>query len=274
MPTLRSAADLSLSELTALWNAAYEGYLVPLTFDEALVARHVRRSGIDLARSAVGLVDGAPFGLSLAAFREDRAWIGGFGVAAPFRRRGLATALLAAHLAQIDAAGVSETWLEVIDANPAREVYRRCRFSETRELLLLEGAPAAGDDDAAPLPPARLAEAHAALNPVRPSWRRDLPTLLDGVAEGAVALGVDRNGEVRAYALAFEHGGRLVLFDAAAADAEAGAALFGSLGRRWPGLPIRLVDEPAGTPLACAAEAAGLAVGLRQVEMRRFAPAA
>jgi len=267
MLTLRPLAELDSDALLALWNAAYAGYLVPLQFDRAMLERHIRRSGIDLQRSVVGAIDGQDFGLSLAAFRDRRAWIGGFGVAEAFRRRGLATRLMEAYLERLDSEGVGEVWLEVIDANPAREVYRRCGFAETRELRMFEGAPVAGDagDE---LSTEALARRHAALNPVRPVWRRDLPALMDSVAvEGASVLGVEG-----AYAVALDQGERVFLCDAAAVDREAATRLLGALAHRWPGKPLRLVDEPLDSPLARACAAAGLANPLNQFEMLRRAP--
>lgn len=271
MLTLRPAADLDFPGLLALWNTAYGGYLVPLTFDEAMLGRHLRRSGMDLERSVVGQIGGELFGLSLAAFRDQgsscRAWIGGFGVGEPFRRRGLATRLMTAHLERLESEGVGEVWLEVIDANPAREVYRRCGFAETRELKMFEGSPAAGTDAGEILSAEALAERHAALNPDRPTWRRELPTLADSLAhDGAGAIGVEG-----AYAVAAVQGERLSVLDAAAADESAANAILGALALRWPGLPMRLLDEPADTPLARACAAAGFANPLNQLEMVRRA---
>ena len=270
MMTLRPASDLSPRELLALWNAAYSGYIVPLTFDQPMLDRHIRRGGLDLTRALVGVIDGDDFGLSLAAYRDEggvhRAWIGGFGIAEAFRRRGLATRLMQAHLDRLDAEGVAEVWLEVIDVNPAREVYRRCGFAEVRKLLVLDGAPVAGGlGHGEDLSAEALADRHAALNPVRPTWRRDMPTLIDGLeVEGAAAVGVDGG-----YAVALEQGERLAVLDAAAADVDAGAQLLGALAARWPGRPIRIVDEDPASPLARACLQAGLSVPLRQVEMTR-----
>lgn len=267
MLTLRSLSGLDSDALLALWNAAYAGYLVPLQFDRAMLERHIRRSGIDLRRSVVGAMNGQDFGLSLAAFRDRRAWIGGFGVDEAFRRRGLATRLMNAHLEQLDADGVDEVWLEVIDSNPAREVYRRCGFGDARELRMFEGAAApgvAGED----LPEQALAERHAALHRGRPAWRRDLPTLMDAISvEGASILGVDG-----AFALAIDQGERLFVFDAAAADPVAAGRLLGALAERWPGKPLRLVDEPTDSPMAAACLAAGLSNPLNQFEMVRRRP--
>lgn len=265
MLTLRPASELSPAALLGLWNAAYGGYLVPLTFDQTMLDRHIRRGGLDLRQSVVGVIGAEDVGLSLTGRRDGRAWIGGFGIAEPFRRRGLATRLMHAHLDRLALDGVEEVWLEVIDANPAREVYRRCGFAEVRDLLVLEGAPAAGSDPGETLSVEALTDRHAALNPVRPTWRRDLPTVLDGLrVEGATALGVEG-----AYAVALEQGERLAVLDAAAADDAAAGRLLGALGARWPGRPLRLIDEDTGTPLARACLDTGLTVLLRQVEMTR-----
>jgi ribosomal protein S18 acetylase RimI-like enzyme len=265
MLTLRPASDLLPRDLLALWNAAYSGYIVPVTFDQAMLDRHIRRGGLDLDRSVAGAIDGEDIGLSLTARRDGRAWIGGFGIAERFRRRGLATCLMQAHLDQLTASGVGEVWLEVIDANPAREVYRRCGFAEVRELLVLEGLASAAGEQGEDLTVAALAGRHAALNSLRPTWRRDLPTVLDGLAvEGATALGVDGG-----YAVALEQGERLAVLDAAAADRDAADRLLGALAERWPGRPLRLVDEDPRTPLAEACLAAGMTAPLQQVEMMR-----
>jgi ribosomal protein S18 acetylase RimI-like enzyme len=269
MVTLRPASSLAIDALVALWNGAYGGYSIPLTFDRALLERHVRRSGIDLARSVVGAADGEDFGVSLAAFRDSCAWIGGFGVRERFRRRGLATRLMRAHLERNEAAdGVTEVRLEVIDSNPAREVYRRCGFNETRRLKMFEGAPEAGAAAEVLMVDAFLAR-HAALNPGQPAWRRAAPTQLDAILiEQATPLGVDGG-----YAVAGMQGEHLFVFDAAAETIEAGARLLAALGAHAPGVPIRLVDQPEGSPLARACEAAGLANPLNQFEMSCVFPA-
>lgn len=267
------AADrLGAEALAALWTDAYAGYFVPLAFTPAMLAAHVRRSGLDLSRSLVGRVDGEPFGLSLAGFRGQVAWIGGFGVVAARRRQGLAGRLMAEHLGRLDAAGAAETRLEVIVQNPAREVYRAAGFAETRRLTSWTGAPRRGAPVAlGELSVAELAEAHGRLHASPPAWRRGLPTLRADLADGAAALGVRRDGRVRAYAVAAPTPDRLNLSDAAAEDVAAAAALLAGLAARWPGLPLRLIDEPAGTPLGQALRAAGLEVLLEQAEMARQA---
>lgn len=265
-------ADASTREsLTGLWNRAYDGYYVPLQFKPEQLDRHVRRAGIDLGLSRVGRIEGMTFGLSLAAVVGDEAWIGGFGIAPEFRRKGLAAWLIQAQVESLEAAGVKRTRLEVIDFNPARRVYEAAGFVARRELLLLEGrAPERGDSGCV-LTFDELVQAHgAAHDPAPPTWRRGLPSLVRTLAEErAVVVGVKRGAAVAAFAVALPEPSRVVLVDAAAVDVRAAEALLAALGARWPQTPLRLVDEPAEGPVVKAWTGAGFDVPLRQVEMVR-----
>ena len=264
------ATRFNMADLAAVWRAAYEGYYVPLPFDAEQLARHVLWTGIDLSLSLVGLVDGEPFGLSLAARDGDEAWIGGFGVGAPHRRRGLATQLIAAQAQRLDDAGVSRTRLECIDINPAREVYGRAGFATLRDLLVFdceaadEGAPGVDLDRAA------FRAAHARLHSEPPSWRRVLPRL-ERIAEDqpVFAIGVLCSGEVCAFAALLDLPDRFAVFDAAAVDDAAARDLLSAFAAVRPGVRFRVVDEPASTPLARVLIERGFPQPLRQVEMAR-----
>ena len=265
------AAASTRESLAALWNRAYDGYYVPLHWKPEQFDRHVRRAGIDLALSRVGRIEGLSFGLSLAAGLGEQAWIGGFGVAPEFRRKGLAGRLIEAQVAALDARGIRRTRLEVIDFNPARRVYDAAGFEAERELLLLEGAVPDGGAPGTVLSLDRVVQAHGALHDSAPAtWRRGLPSLVRTVVEErTVMLGVERAGDLAAFAVASPELSRVVLIDAAAADRRAADALLAALGARWPNTPLRLVDEPAEGPIAKAWTAAGFEAPLRQVEMVR-----
>lgn len=279
-PCFGPADTWPLDRLAALWNRAYDGYFVPVCLTPEQLARHIARSDIDLGLSVVGSLAGQPFGLSLAAVRRDgpaaAAWIGGFGVVPEFRRRGLAGRLIAHQLDRLDGEGVATTGLEVIEANPARRVYAAAGFLERRRLVLLEGPlPPPGPDAGTGLALPGMLAAHASLHAAAaPTWRRQAPTLARAARDdGTVAVAVGPDGRPTAYGLALAAAGRLTLLDAAAVDAGAAADLLGALARRWPGMPLRLVDEPDTSPLAEALVAAGMTVGIAQVEMERPRPA-
>jgi ribosomal protein S18 acetylase RimI-like enzyme len=265
--TFAAADALTLGELTPLVNRAYEAYFVPLSYDVAHIAWHLTRSDIERSKSVVGYVDGQPFGVSLAGVRGKRAWIGGFGIAVEHRRKGLAIRLMAEQIARLRAAGIAEVGLEVIEQNPARELYRRCGFAETRELLVFGGAAKGEAAELQDVSTAELCRAHSRLHAEPPAWRRQVPTLVNDVEAGADPLALRRDGKIVAFAVVEPKQDRLWVHDAAAADVQAAGLLLGGLAARWPGLDLRLIDEPPGTPLAQAALAAGMTVGLKQVEM-------
>jgi ribosomal protein S18 acetylase RimI-like enzyme len=271
---LEPASAFTPDALAEVWRGAYEGYYVPLAFDADQLMRHVRWSGIDLDLSVVGLTEGEPFGLSLAARGGDRAWIGGFGITPGCRRRGLATRLMRAHAERLDAAGLQSTRLEVIDVNPAAEVYRRAGFAETRILDVWAGELPPEGVSGEVIDAAVLSQAHARLHPVEPSWRRGLRRLQRILADQPEArvLAVRRGGAVAAFAMILNQPDRFGLFDAAAEDRDAARALIAALAAERPSAQVRLVDERQGSPLAAALAEAGFGVVMRQFEMERARP--
>ena len=91
---LEPASRFRLAELAAIFNAGYEGYFTPFTLDEAAFRFMVATFDDDLDASRVVLVEGEPAGICKLAVRAHRGWIGGLGVAAPHRGRGLGEALM------------------------------------------------------------------------------------------------------------------------------------------------------------------------------------
>lgn len=265
------AAEFGRSELTALWNRAYENYFVPIAFSEPLFERHLRRANADLALSRVLAIDGALHGISLVGRRQERAYLAGFGIAAVQRGRGLASALLEAQIAALRDAGTRDVALEVIEQNPARMLYRKAGFAELRPLVVLEGTLERGRTVAGiALDGSALASAHALCKTnTRPTWRREIPTVLGAVAtEGAATLGVKRDATIVGYAVYLEGAGNSALLDAGALDEAAASDLLDALACAHAGRTWRLVDEPLDSALFRAATMRGLATGIRQVEMQ------
>lgn len=268
MTTTPSASDFTHGELTALWNRAYEGYFVPVHFDEPLFARHLRRAVVDLTLSRVIAADGTACGISLAGRRGLRGYLAGFGIAGTHRRRGLARQLIGAQVEAWSKAGLQRVFLEVIAQNPARTLYGQAGFDELRTLDVLEGSfEAQSTVTAKALDHADLAAVHTTCAAVfRPTWRRELPTVLDAIDnETAIALGVTRGTAVVAYAVIPPTGNTLP--DAAAIDEAAAHGLLDALATTRPGIRWRLVDEPTGSPLFHAATARGATAVIRQIEM-------
>lgn len=128
---LEPATVLSVRELADLFTRGYEGYFLPMIFDEAAMRMFIDAFDVDLARSRVAFLDGEPVGVANLAVRGDRAWIAGIGVVPPARRHGVGLALMEAILAEAPAT----VTLEVLEQNePAIALYRRLGF-ETSRLL-------------------------------------------------------------------------------------------------------------------------------------------
>lgn len=119
--------QLSLAELAELFTRGYEGYFVPMHFDEPTLRYMVDTWDIDLSRSRV--VPGK--GLCNLAIRGDRGWIGGIGVVPEERGNGVGRALMESVLELAP----PTVLLEVIEANePAIKLYESLGFERTRVL--------------------------------------------------------------------------------------------------------------------------------------------
>src|SRR3954452_4862362 len=161
---LRRSSEFSLSQLAAIFTAAYEGYVVPFVVDEASLAYMVDAFDLDLTRSFVAVEAGRPIGLANLGLRGERAWLGGVGVVPPHRGAGIGELLTRNLLDGARAAGAREMALEVIVENvPAITLHGILGFARTRDpevlyVAVAEGRlerPAAGlDDDLPPRPPA------------------------------------------------------------------------------------------------------------------------
>jgi GNAT superfamily N-acetyltransferase len=114
---LRPAVSLSLAQRVELFNAGYEGYVVPMHIDEVGLGWMVEKLDIDLDGSCVAYRDGEPVGFANLAVRGDEAWVGGVGVVTNARRSGVGEALMEAIHEHARERGIKRVWLEVIVEN-------------------------------------------------------------------------------------------------------------------------------------------------------------
>ena len=80
---------------------------------------------------------------------------------------------------------------------------------------------------------------------------------------------VGQAGSYEAYAAAVPSADRVSLIDAAASDEVSARGLIAALAVAYEGRPLRLIDEPAESPVAAALGHAGMTPFLSQVEMVR-----
>lgn len=233
---------------------------------EAWFAAHVARNDVDLARSPRWTVRGALAGAALLAFREERAWVGGFGVAAEFRGRGLARRFLAETLAIARAAGATAVELEVIAHNAAAiALYERGGFVRIGELIAWTRdplSPSAPHDAPAVSADAvrahgarayRTAEIAAIARDPATCWQREPRSV--AAASPATLLLAGSADAPSFYAFVRRDDARAVVLDAgtrvfATSDAHAQAttsdaiAIVAELDRRFADVPLVLINEP------------------------------
>jgi ribosomal protein S18 acetylase RimI-like enzyme len=177
---LQSARALTPGERTALFNAAYEGYLLPFHIDEATLAFMDDVFDLDLDASRIAVRKGEPVGLGNLGLRGEDAWIGGVGVVQSARRTGVGEALMRGLHDQARERGVRRVWLEVIVENTgAFALYEKLGYRTVRDVEVWS-LPAATEEtsDAANEVPVADAQARIrGLREEREPWQRADGTL-------------------------------------------------------------------------------------------------
>jgi GNAT superfamily N-acetyltransferase len=172
---IRSARSLSPAERAALFNTAYEGYLVPFHIDEQQLEFMDDVFDLDLDASRIAFRDGKPVGLGNLGVRAADAWIGGVGVVAGARRSGVGEALMRALHEQARERGVRCVWLEVIVENTgALALYEKLGYEHAQDVEVWTLPAAEGDHASREVP---VAEAKAQLPGRHQPWQRADGTL-------------------------------------------------------------------------------------------------
>jgi GNAT superfamily N-acetyltransferase len=172
---LRPASSLSLGERAELFNAAYEGYLLPFHTDEQRLAFMDNAFDFDLDASRIAHRDGDPVGLANLGVRGDDAWIGGVGVVPSGRRSGIGEALMRALHEQARELGVRHVWLEVIVENTgALMLYEKLGYQLVQDVEVWTLPGADGDQAGREVSPA---EAKAQVPERHEPWQRADGTL-------------------------------------------------------------------------------------------------
>jgi GNAT superfamily N-acetyltransferase len=248
------ADSIDFDALTALFNAGYSDYFVPLRLDRAALEFTLAVCDVDLGASRVALENGEPAAFAFLGLRGDEGWIGGMGTAPPHRRRGLGEAALREVLDEARRRGAASVRLEVIEQNrPARKLYKKLGFEHVRDLGVwtLGTAPPRVTN----AQPASFDDAHAWIAANRAQqepWQRADETVahLRERGVGIDGMTFERDGEI-AGALLYQHGQGLPgVTQFAARDEQAAAHLLTALASLGDGL--RLLNLPAGEPAEAA----------------------
>ena len=253
------ASGLDLPTLTALFNAGFTGYLVPMRLSEERFRDHLATNDIDLGLSTV-VIDEEPIAFALAGRRGPRCWIGGMGTTPSRRRQGLGEKALVAAIEAAVARGCTEVTLEVlVDNEPAFRLYRKLGFQTTRDLVAWSLA----STPRAPLTAAAVVEvdrAQAWISAHRHApepWQRADDTLGVYRRRGTRLRGLmlERDGEIAAAAILHDPSGLVSVLQIAAVDAGAAETIL--LAAAADGHSVRLANVPVDDPASLAFAALG-----------------
>jgi GNAT superfamily N-acetyltransferase len=162
-----------------LFNAAYEGYLLPFQINEQQLAFMDDAFDIDVEASRIALRDGRAVGLANLGIRGEDGWVGGVGVVPSARRSGVGETLMRALHEQARDRGVLRVWLEVIVENTSAFAlyeklgYRTVRDVEVWSLPLSVSEQSEANDTSAEEAQARIRELRTGREP----WQRADETL-------------------------------------------------------------------------------------------------
>jgi GNAT superfamily N-acetyltransferase len=252
---LRSARSLEPGERAELFNAAYEGYVVPFRVDEAMLAFMDDAFDINVDASRIAVRDQAPIGLANLGLRGEDGWIGGVGVVPAARRSGVGETLVRALHEQARERGIRRVWLEVIVENTgALALYERLGYRTVRDVevwtLPLSVSERSEAEDAPPdVAHARIGELRAEREP----WQRADETLAHyGDACGLLT---------EAGAAVYRQSGDNVQVVQIAGEAEPLLRALRILG------PVSILNLPEDDPAASAFRTLGGTMVVRQHEM-------
>ena len=136
------ASRFTMEQLTEAYNQTRVDYLVPMPMSVARLREYARVYDVDINRSVVAVDGDQMLGLGMLGVRPGCTWVTRLGVIPHRRRRGVGEAIFLYLLAGSENMGVGLATLEVIKGNePARRLFVKWGFHETRELIILRRPP-------------------------------------------------------------------------------------------------------------------------------------
>jgi len=267
------ASEFTMEELTDAYNQTRVDYLVPMPMNTKRLEEYVHHYDVDMDRSVVAMYRDEILALGMLGMRPGRAWITRLGVLPVKRRGGVGEAIMRYMLAKSDEAGVPLCILEVIKNNaPAHQLFLKCNFHETRELLILRRPP--GSPKVLPTGVCRWMEQEEAMrylgsHPVPQAWTNHAETYLNsGDMSG---LHVEVNGSrgwmvFRSQKFTLTH---FVLHTEAGDPHVIGLELLGCLHQKFPMKDTYVENISADDPQLQALYEMGYIEAFRRIEMYR-----
>lgn len=276
--SLVPASQFTIEQLVQAYNQSRVDYVVPMPMNVARLADYIQTYDVQLDHSFVAMDGPRMAGIAMLGVRAGRTWITRLGVLPDGRRRGVGSALMTALLESTQRLGIDYTMLEVIKHNdPARQLFERCGFVPTRELLVIRRPPGAlqppSDSTATWLDRATVLD-HLAAHQELQAWTNQTESMrnADQIMGLQVHLGDGSHGW-----LVFQRQrlilARLMLFTTVGEPVAVGSALLAHLYQAYPELDTQTENIAVSDPHLPALWEAGYIESFRRIEMeRRFGP--
>jgi GNAT superfamily N-acetyltransferase len=133
---IQPASNYPIPDLVHFLNQGFEGYFIPIQFNDITFLNLLRKDSVDLLTSRVLLVDGEPCGIALLARRGWTSRLAAMGIFSGRRSQGAGSWFMETLIGEARERGEREMVLEVIEQNEtALRLYRRCGFEPVRRLL-------------------------------------------------------------------------------------------------------------------------------------------
>lgn len=175
--------EISLRDACRTLNMAYQGYIVPVSFDPLSLVRRVQAEDIDLVSSRLLVVEQKPAGIMLVARRGRASRIAALGIVPELRGAGIGAQAVALAIGEARSRGDVRLLLEVIETNHrAISTYAKAGFVTRRRLVGYAHDPIRSDDGVLPCPAAETLAVLAGAYPDDPSWQTS-PLCFAGAVE-------------------------------------------------------------------------------------------
>jgi GNAT superfamily N-acetyltransferase len=274
----RAVSEVDFGAFTAAFNRAYSDYFTPVVMTPASFRHLMDRDDLSLESSVAALDNGAVVGTGLLGIRGKMGWIGGMGVIPERRRQGIGYRMMSYLIDRARANGLTEVWLEVIEANQgAYALYRQLGFDPVRYLLILERDPDSALPDLDPAyqvienPVDTLLRHYDAFHDIPNCWQRARSSL-EGLIPHIDGWAALDHEQTAGYVLGWANSIEVRLVDLAAALGQHRTAvaqtLLAYLHRHNPYAYGAIYNVAEDDPLLPAYEALDYTTSFRQIEMR------
>lgn len=269
----------NFEQLANIYNESRVDYIVPMPMNAKRMADYATQYAVDLAASVVAINKEQQIaGLGMLGVRGERAWITRLGVIPTRRGRGIGQFLMSKLLENAVSRGCIHAQLEVIEGNePARTLFSKLGFIETRRFLVLRRPPGNPPDFAFPVTVEPLnhleIETYLVHRCDHPSWLDETPSLLAG---GAVAVEgvrvIQESGETgwgvfRPTTFQLSHVTMGAHEQGGALSAELALAILTAIHHKHPRRDTKVENVPENSPLLEAFGQIGYMTEFARIEM-------